>query len=99
MKRYLQQDYQRRQLVFHYEKKKLLLKAIFSNRRIPLDIRLKAQILLAQLPRDANLIRIRNRCHSNGQSRAIFQKYGMSRISFRTSVHQGYLPGCTSCSW
>jgi small subunit ribosomal protein S14 len=89
MLRLLKKDYQRRQLFFHYEKKKLLLKAIFSNTQIPLEIRLKAQFLLAQLPRDANKIRIRNRSFQNGKARAIFQNYGENRITFRNQVEKG----------
>jgi small subunit ribosomal protein S14 len=95
---YLEKDYQRRQLFFHYEKKRLLLKAIFSNTEIPLNIRLKAQIVLGQLPRDANKVRIRNRCYKNKKSRAVFHKYGLNRISFRASVQKGKIPGCTGYS-
>lgn len=99
MTRQLKKDLQRRLLFLHYQHKKLLLKAIFTNTQIPLDIRLKAQIELDLLPRDSSRGRIRNRCYKNGKPRAIFQKYGLNRICFRESVHQGKIPGCTGYSW
>jgi small subunit ribosomal protein S14 len=83
MKKQLKKDLLRRELTFHYERRKLLLKAISNNTQIPLKFRMEALILLDSYPRDASRVRIRNRSIENKKPRAIFQKYGLDRITFR----------------
>lgn len=99
MNKYLKKDFHRRKLVCKYERKKMLLKAISNNIKIPLIIRMQAQKLLSELPRDASKVRIKNRSPINGKSRANFRKYGIDRITFKNWTHNGWIPGCTSYSW
>lgn len=97
--KYLKKDFLRRKLVIKYEKKKLLLKAILSNHNIPIKLRIEAQLILSQLPRNASVVRVKNRSLINGKSRANFRNYGIDRITFRNWTKSGLIPGCTAYSW
>jgi len=44
-------------------------------------------------------IRIRNRCRTCGRPRAVYRKFGLCRMCFRSSAHKGELPGVTKSSW
>ena len=48
-------------------------------------------------PRD--LIRIRHRCQLTGRSRAVYRKFGVSRIAFRDLASSGLIPGVRKASW
>lgn len=54
---------------------------------------------LANLPKDANPNRLKNRDLIDGRPRAYMRKFGMSRINFRTLAHQGKIPGVHKASW
>ena len=48
-------------------------------------------------PRDR--IRIRLRCRLCGRPRAVYRKFGICRICFRTMANQGLIPGVKKASW
>ena len=48
-------------------------------------------------PRDK--IRIRLRCKICGRSRAVFRKFGICRICFRSMASDGLIPGVRKASW
>jgi len=54
---------------------------------------------LASLPRNANPIRVRNRCSVTGRPRGYIRKFGLSRITFREYASKGQVPGVTKSSW
>lgn len=39
------------------------------------------------------------RCQRCGRPRAVFRKFGLCRICFRTMAHSGEIPGVTKASW
>ena len=39
------------------------------------------------------------RCQRCGRPRAVYRKFGLCRICFRTMAHRGELPGITKSSW
>jgi small subunit ribosomal protein S14 len=39
------------------------------------------------------------RCPGCGRPRAVYRKFGLCRICFRTMAHRGELPGITKSSW
>jgi small subunit ribosomal protein S14 len=39
------------------------------------------------------------RCTRCGRSRAVYRKFGLCRICFRSMAHRGELPGITKSSW
>lgn len=54
---------------------------------------------LAQLPRNANPTRQRNRCQITGRPRGYIRQFGLSRITFREHASKGEIPGITKSSW
>ncbi len=61
--------------------------------------RAKAREALNKLPRNANPIRIRNRCELTGRPRAFMRKFKISRLTFREMASIGLIPGVTKSSW
>jgi small subunit ribosomal protein S14 len=39
------------------------------------------------------------RCNSCGRPRAVYRKFGLCRICFRTLALRGEIPGMTKASW
>jgi small subunit ribosomal protein S14 len=39
------------------------------------------------------------RCSRCGRPRAVYRRFGLCRICFRTMAHRGELPGITKSSW
>lgn len=54
---------------------------------------------LAKLPRNANPVRLHNRCEITGRPRAYIRDFGLSRITFREQASKGRIPGVTKSSW
>jgi len=48
-------------------------------------------------PRD--VIQIRNRCRICSRPRAVYRKFGICRICFRSLASDGLIPGVTKASW
>ena len=48
-------------------------------------------------PRD--IIRIRMRCKICGRPRAVYRKFGICRICFRSMANDALIPGVTKASW
>ena len=64
-----------------------------------MEERFTARLKLAELPRNANPTRIRNRCEITGRPRAYYRKLKMSRIALRELGSQGVIPGLAKSSW
>jgi ribosomal protein S14 len=45
------------------------------------------------------IIRIRNRCRLCGRPRAVYRKFGICRICFRSMASDGLIPGVMKASW
>ena len=58
----------------------------------------KSLIVKSQRPQR---YRVRNytRCRRCGRPRAVFRKFGLSRICLRELAHEGAIPGMTKSSW
>ena len=54
---------------------------------------------LAKLPRNANPIRIVNRCSMSGRRHGYLRKFACSRMTFREGALNGLIPGVTKASW
>ena len=61
--------------------------------------RLIARLKMAEVPRNGNPTRIRNRCELTGRSRAYYRKFRLSRIMLRELANKGLIPGVTKSSW
>lgn len=80
------------------EKKRERLVAKYADLRA----RLKAEgnyEELDKLPRNANPIRLHNRCQLTGRPKGYMRKFGVNRVMFRQMANEGKIPGVTKSSW
>jgi small subunit ribosomal protein S14 len=89
----------RRKLVQKHAAKYAKLKAIANDESKDETERLIARLKLAEVPRNGNPTRIRNRCELTGRSRAYYRKFRLSRIMLRELANKGLIPGVTKSSW
>ncbi|MBM0207599.1 30S ribosomal protein S14 [Micromonospora sp. STR1s_5] len=89
----------RRKLVDRFAAKRKELLAVANDQSRQMEERFEARLKLAELPRNANPTRIRNRCEITGRPRAYYRKLGMSRIALRELGSQGLIPGLVKSSW
>ena len=95
----IQRNLKRIRLVKKYAKKRLALKKIINDKKLPLNERFKAQLKLAKIPRNSAKIRIRNRCEITGRPHGYYRKLKISRIALRDLASKGKIPGMTKSSW
>jgi small subunit ribosomal protein S14 len=89
----------RRKLVKKYAGRYARLKAIADDESKDETERLIARLKLAEIPRNGNPTRIRNRCELTGRSRAYYRKFRLSRVMLRELANKGLIPGVTKSSW
>ena len=89
----------RQKIVEQYSSKRKELKAIIKSTKTSFDEKRLAFMQIEKMPRDANPIRIRNRCNLTGRPRGYYRKFGLSRISLREMANNGKIPGITKASW
>ncbi|MER0239418.1 30S ribosomal protein S14 [Fulvimarina sp. MAC8] len=95
----IEQNKHRREMVAKYAAKRAALKAITKNAEASMEERFKAQLELADMPRNSSKTRIRNRCEVSGRPRAYYRKLKMSRIALRELGNNGQIPGLVKSSW
>lgn len=54
---------------------------------------------LQKLPRNANPVRMHNRCQLTGRPRGYMRQFGISRVTFREMALEGKIPGVKKASW
>ena len=54
---------------------------------------------LQSIPKNANPIRLHNRCKITGRPKGYMRQFGLSRIQFREMASQGLIPGVKKASW
>ena len=89
----------RKQLVKKYAGRYAKLKAIAADKSLDETERLIARLKLAEIPRNGNPTRIRNRCELTGRPRAYYRKFRLCRIQLRDLANKGLIPGVTKSSW
>ncbi len=91
-------------------KKRIALVKKTANRRATLkaqavdpalspEDQFQARLKLAELPRNGNPTRVRNRCELTGRPRGVYRKFGLCRNELRRLASLGALPGVTKSSW
>ena len=90
-------EVKRAKLVSKYAAKRAALKKIV-NTGDPVDAYEAAQ-KLQRIPRNANPIRLHNRCKLTGRPKGYIRQFGLSRIQFREMASQGLIPGVRKASW
>ena len=89
----------RKKLVAKYAAKYAALKATADNESLDETERLIARLKMAELPRNANPTRVRNRCATTGRPRGYYRKFGLCRVELRDKGNKGLIPGLTKSSW
>ena len=89
----------RKKLVQQNATKYAKLKAIADDESKDETERLIARLKMAELPRNGNPTRVRNRCELTGRSRAYYRKFRLSRIMLRELANKGLIPGVVKSSW
>jgi small subunit ribosomal protein S14 len=89
----------RKALVKKYAAKYAKLKAIADDQSLDESERLIARLKLAEIPRNGNPTRVRNRCATTGRPRGYYRKFGVNRIELRNLGNKGLIPGLTKSSW
>ena len=89
----------RKKLVQQNAAKYVKLKAIANDESKDETERLIARLKMAELPRNGNPTRVRNRCELTGRSRAYYRKFRLSRIMLRELANKGLIPGVIKSSW
>ena len=89
----------RKKLVQQNAAKYAKLKAIANDELKDETERLIARLKMAELPRNGNPTRVRNRCELTGRSRAYYRKFRLSRIMLRELANKGLIPGVIKSSW
>jgi|TARA_Y100001949_G_scaffold176026_1_gene187570 small subunit ribosomal protein S14 len=79
--------------------KRLKLKKIVMNKKLPLEERFKAQQKLSNLPRNSAKNRVMNRCQITGRPHGVYRKLKISRIALRKLGLEGKIPGMVKSSW
>ena len=95
----IEKNNRRRRLVKKFAAKRLELLTVANDESKAMEERFEARLKLAELPRNANPTRIRNRCEITGRPRAYYRKLGMSRIALRELGSKGLIPGLVKSSW
>jgi small subunit ribosomal protein S14 len=82
-----------------YAAKYAKLKAIADDESVEDSERWIARLKMAELPRDGNPTRVRNRCELTGRARAYYRKFRLSRVMLRELANKGLIPGVIKSSW
>ena len=89
----------RKKLVKKHAGKYARLKAIADDESLDDTERLIARLKLAEIPRNGNPTRVRNRCATTGRPRGYYRKFGINRIEIRNLGNKGMIPGLVKSSW
>ena len=90
-------EIKRAKMVARYAEKRAALKKIVNTGE-PAEAYEAAQKLQA-IPRNANPIRLHNRCKITGRPKGYIRQFGLSRIQFRELASSGLIPGVRKASW
>ena len=98
-------EVKRAKLVAKYAEKRAALKKIIATTEDPAEA-YEAARKLQSIPRNANPIRLHNRCKVTGRPKGYMRQFGLSRIQFglsriqfREMASNGLIPGVKKASW
>jgi small subunit ribosomal protein S14 len=95
----VEKNNRRRKMTKQFAARRAKLKAIVSNKELPMEERFAATLKLAELPRNSSATRIHNRCELTGRPHAYYRKHRLSRIAMRDLGNKGLIPGLVKSSW
>ena len=89
----------RKRLVKKYAGRYARLKALANDESKDETERLIARLKMAEIPRNGNPTRVRNRCEVTGRPRGYYRKFRLGRVMLRDLANRGLIPGVTKSSW
>ena len=92
-------EIKRMRMVNKFSSKRTDLKPIVKNSSLGEEEVWQGREKLNKLPRDANPIRMRNRCAITGRAHGYYRKFGLSRNKLREAAMRGDIPGLVKASW
>ena len=95
----VEREKKRQKLVAQYAAKRAALKSVATNPEASMEDRFKANLKLAELPRNSSATRLHNRCELTGRPKAFYRKLKLSRIKLRDLSSFGQIPGMVKSSW
>jgi len=95
----VEKNKRRQRMTKQFAARRAKLKAIVSNKDLPMEDRFAATLKLADLPRNSSATRIHNRCELTGRPHAYYRKQKISRIAMRDLGNKGLIPGLVKSSW
>jgi small subunit ribosomal protein S14 len=95
----LMRQKRRERAVAKYAKRRAELKERIRDPKTGDEDKQAALDALQKLPRDANPIRLRNRCALTGRPHGYYRKFGLSRTKLRETTMRGEIPGLSKASW
>ena len=95
----VEKNKRREKQVRRFAAKRARLRAIADDQSLPQEDRFAARLKMAELPRNASPVRVRNRCLISGRPRGVYRKFKMSRIALRDLASTGMIPGMVKSSW
>ncbi len=92
-------DERRAGLIRKHAEKRGELRKRLKDPSVSIDEKEAIQAAFAKLPRNSCPTRLTRRCRVTGRSKAVYRKFGVSRIMLREMGLQGELPGLRKSSW
>lgn len=92
-------DKKREKLISKYADRRAELRAQMKDPDLDPDVKAEVMAKLNSLPRNSCPTRLTRRCFLTGRSKAVYRKFGLSRIALRDLALRGDLPGVTKSSW
>jgi small subunit ribosomal protein S14 len=95
----VEKNNRRQRRVKQYAKRWERLRDVARDKTVAPEERFEATLKMAELPRNTNPTRVRNRCELTGRSRAVYRRFKLCRIALRDLASIGMIPGVTKSSW
>jgi small subunit ribosomal protein S14 len=92
-------DKKRDKMIAKFAARRAELRDKIKDRKIEDADKFELMAQLAKLPRNSCPTRKTRRCMLTGRSKAVYRKFGLSRLMLRQLGLQGDLPGVTKSSW
>lgn len=92
-------DQKRDKMINKYAERRAALRERLKDPELDIDEKLEVSAKLSKLPRNSCPARKTRRCVLTGRSKAVYRKFGLSRIALRELALRGELPGVTKSSW
>ena len=92
-------DKKRDQLIEKYAERRSALRKKMKDPDMDPDEKYEVMVQLNKLPRNSCPTRKTRRCMLTGRSKAVYRRFGLSRIMLRDLALRGEVPGVSKSSW